>query len=112
MEWKRRWGDKLDFLRQIEEDTGETPPALKNAPLLEGELQGQYHIFLEVARNRAWTQGGPLPLSDSNLLHYFQANLIPKAEWSEIRDFVSRFDDIWLREHFAAAEANKPTKQA
>lgn len=96
----------------MEEDTGVTPPALQNAPTLEGELLGQYRIFLEVAKNRPHSAGGPLPITDGNLADYFQVNQVPRDQWAEIRDFVSRLDSIWLEDFFAAAEASKPTKQA
>lgn len=86
------------------------PPALRDAPFLEGEVLARYRIFLDVARNRSVGMAGPMALTSGNLLDYFKVNQIPPAEWPEIEDFVTRYDDLWLTEHFKAVEANKPTK--
>lgn len=81
---------------------------MSEAPLLEGELLGQYRIFLEVAKNRNYTQGGALPLHDGALLDYFEVNGVPEDEWSEIRDFVSRLDALWLEDQREEATTAQP----
>ena len=51
-----------------------------------------------------------MPISDGNMIQYFQVNGIDQPEWAHISEFVSAIDDIWLTEHFAAAD--KASKRA
>ena len=54
---------------------------------------------------------GPLPIRDHDLLSYFQVHMVPKSEWTQISDFVSRIDGLWLAEHFDAQEASGATQK-
>lgn len=84
---------------------------MRDAPYLEGELLGQYRIFLEVDKNRRYTPGGPLPLHAGAFNDYFDLYEVPRAERSEIVDFVSAIDAVWMAEHFAAARVEAATKK-
>ena len=65
-------------------------------------------MFLSVARDRGYTMAGPLPISNRNLLDYFEIHAVPRDEWTSIEDFVSRIDGVWLSEQEEAAKAAKP----
>lgn len=60
--------------------------------------------------------GGPLPISDGNLLDYFTVNHVPRWQWIDLSEIVLWFDDIWLdikakkSEAEAAKQASKPKK--
>lgn len=97
------------MLREIEANTGVTPPSLENAPWLEGVLREQYLTFEQIAKNRKHSQGGPLPIGDDDLLAYFQVEGTPRELWGTVKDFVMRIDKVWLEEFFDhhEAQANK-----
>lgn len=66
---------------------------------------------MEVAKNRGYSAGGPLPISDHDLLCYFKVNLVPVEEWTQISDIVTRIDSVWLSEHFDAQEAAQASQK-
>ena len=59
--------------------------------------------------------GGPLPISDGNLLDYFLVNRVPRNLWTDLSETVLWFDNLWLElkaekadAEAAAAKAQKP----
>lgn len=59
--------------------------------------------------------GGPLPISDGNMLDYFRVNQVPRWQWTDLSEVVFWFDGIWLElkakkadAEAAAAKAQKP----
>lgn len=65
MKWRKEWGPQVEKLQVIELETGRTPPALANAPVLSGltlELVSAFDILSE-RRNNGVAQN-PIQLSE------------------------------------------------
>lgn len=97
---------------EMEASTGVTPPALLNAPLLEGDLRQQYEIFSEVSRDRRYSMSGPLPISSGDLLNYFNLYRVPRSLWQQLTEAVIFIDRVWMSHRDKAAEAELAASKA
>lgn len=70
------WGSQLKFLMDIEEDTGETPPALKFRPVLTQWQQPFMSAFHELSGSRNYHMAGAANIPISEILAYLELNEI------------------------------------
>lgn len=100
------WGRQEDFLKQIEEMTGETPGGLKERPDLT-PIQWYYRIaFEEVSASRGYSSNGlPLPVPLTEMLAYCQLYGIESLDEREKLIKMFRAMDAGYRK-VASQEAN------
>lgn len=97
----------MEFLNEIEENTGITPSGLVNRPELQSEDVKYVNIFWTLHAGRSYGMAGALPLQISEIDAYYR--LIDEVD-SEERTrglmFMQRMDQVYL-EH-ASKKADKP----
>lgn len=57
------WGKEEEFLRQVERNSGETPPALRNKPTLTPECTPFLNAYFCLNASRGYNEAGRQPLS-------------------------------------------------
>lgn len=99
--WQLTWGSKIESLKQIARDSGETPVALANRPSLNQFTQPYFAAYQLVRRGRTWTQAGPADIPPPVLYQYLDEQHI--TDWDEralFVDIIYALDDTYL-EHSA-----------
>jgi hypothetical protein len=93
-----QWGDKLEFLQNIEKSSGETPPALLNRPILSQFEQPYYIAFQVLSESRRWTPGGPAMIPLSEIYAYFKIYEIKDLdEREEYLIYINRLDLMYVK---------------
>lgn len=106
MNWQSQWGDKIEFLKGIEEDTGETPPALLARPILSQFEQPYMDAFNILSGSRQWTMGGPAAIPFSEIAAYLEFNHIDDPdEREEYITMIRSLDAEYLK--ISAAKVKK-----
>jgi hypothetical protein len=91
------WGDKIDFLKQIKKDTGETPQALLNQPKPSRFEQPIFDAFQMLSGSRNWAAGFPASIPLSEILSYFYAfGIYDEDERYEYVIIIQRLDAKYL----------------
>lgn len=95
LEWDAQWGDSLEMLQEMQENTGITPAALINRPVLGPRLLFFYSEYLEVARARRYSAGGgPYPLLWGPFMDYCQIHGIEHHEQAWLWAGIKLIDDV------------------
>lgn len=64
------WGKNEAFLREVERDSGETPPALRSKPALLPEAQPYLQAYFCLNASRGYNEAGRQPLSIADIYTY------------------------------------------
>mgnify|MGYP000007439941 FL=1 len=99
---------------ELQEESGITPFALQNRPVLDDRLSYFYSLFLDVS-NRCRTydaEGRPLDLTAAAFLAYCQVNGWPAEDMRWAWPMVATIDDVWLGILRAAETSKTPQTQA
>ena len=85
------------MLQEMAEESGITPQALLNRPILCERLAHHYAVFLEVSRARtASASSGYYPLQWGPFLDYCQLHQIPHEDRLWVWEGVELIDDVWI----------------
>ena len=99
------------MLREIEDESGITPHALKNLPVLDDRLSFFYREFLQLARERTYSESGhPLKLRLGMFLDYCRFHSIDNAEARWMWNTVALLDDVWHDEVSKKSRSDAQTK--
>ena len=91
------WGDKIEFLKGVYEQTGQTPKALLNRPSLSQFEQPYYEAFQKLSSSRAWTMAGPAPIPFSEIVTYLKfEGITDKDEQDEYVAMIREIDTAFL----------------
>lgn len=88
------WGDKLDFLYDLQ-DSGIEVPALDNEPILIEYLIHTYTGFMRLSLTRQVSMGGPLPIQYSEILAFLQ--LVPYYDVEDFLYHIRAMDAVFLQ---------------
>lgn len=100
LEWNAQWGQNIEMLLEIQEQTGEPPPALANRPGLDSRLMFFYEAYLEIQRSRQYSPAGdPRPLMLGHFLEYCQVHSVPREDWEWLWEGIETFDKSALSLH-------------
>lgn len=67
MQWQLQWGGQEDFLLEVAETTGVTPPGLQSKPQLNPEAVTVWNLFSLLDSSRTYGFSGPDPLLVSEI---------------------------------------------
>ena len=93
MAWVGEWGDKLDFLYEVE-SSGITPQALKNQPDLHDWMKEYLKAFKVLNRTRQVGMG-PSPISLSEIKAYLE--LYGASDQEAFIEYILEMDEAYLR---------------
>ena len=95
----------------MQEESGFTPPALQNRPVLDDRLSYFHRLYIDVSnRCRQYSaEGRPLDISPGSFLDYCKVNGWPAEDVTWAWPMIATFDDVWL-EILREAEASKTTQ--
>ncbi len=97
MNWSLQWGSRIEALILIQEQTGETPPALASRPQLSQFEQPYFDAYQTVSASRNWTAAGPAAIPLSEIVAYFDIYEINDPE--ERDDYIAmirHLDSVYL----------------
>ena len=110
MEWRIRWGADIAHLLDIQKETGTTPSALVNRPVLAERWQFADEVFSELSGSRRFTMGGPANIPFSEFYLYAVAHSFSRQETVEVWDDLRQMDNAWLSAVREKMEAEKGHK--
>lgn len=103
MEWQFKWGDKIEFLQSIVDETGEQPLALQEQVELASDLEWYMEHFWRLSRDRPHTQGYPLYLT-THIIEFYR-RVFQIADRDDFHRYIHMIDDIYLTEVAKKREA-------
>ena len=97
-------------MTELQEESGITPFALQNRPVLDDRLSYFYSLFLDISnRCRSYdAEGRPQDLTAAAYLAYTQVSGWPVEDVRWAWPTVALFDDVWL-DILRSEEHAKPT---
>lgn len=104
--WELEWGSQYQTLLEIEEATGEAPPALQRRPRLPPELSFYLVAFYVLSRSRPIAgMGSPGAIPLSEMVAFFHLYQIPAREHPWWVSLMSRLDGVFLEHEAKKQEA-------
>ncbi len=101
------WGDKIEWLYDLEEEDGKTPAALLRQPELSPDLEAVLTAFSRLSRDRAVGFAmGPLPWSSID--RYAARHEIDGDELDRLSFLLMRMDGAYLK--FVAERSKSSAK--
>jgi hypothetical protein len=110
------WGEKIDFLLELQQAFGVTPKALERLPNLDFVQRKYLDIFQELSADREYTQaGGRLPITTKQRLYYVDYYQIYNLEERSRITYLTKAMDMAYLEYLskkdkANEKAEKPTE--
>lgn len=100
------WGSELKTLKEIEESTGITPPALLRKPKLRDDCQGYYSTFQVLSDQRSYNQAGAQPLRITEIASYLTFLGISGVDRKQkFMCFLLEMDKAFMALYFKKQEA-------
>lgn len=100
-----QWGDKVDFLKDVYEETGVIPPALANRPAMNSIWHWPNSVWRELTGSRQKFDGVPPLLSFSEIAVYGLVHGCSKSEIADLWHDVHLIDKVWQTEVAKIQEA-------
>ena len=105
MAWYLEWGNRFEFLSEIEENTGVTPSGLLNKPELKSEEVSYVNMFWTLHAGRSYGMSGALPLQISEIDAYYRLiDEIDSEERMRGLMYMQRMDQVYLEHASKKAE--------
>ena len=102
--WLIKHGEHLEYFEALAEANPDNPPEpLLNRPEVDPVTQEWVDTFNTLSAGRPWTMGGPLPITTTDILTFWQFH--PIGEPLEFLAMIRQLDVVWLQH--AHTKANK-----
>ena len=106
------WGSEIQTLLDMRDpETGFTPKALLDRPVLDDRLSFFYGVFCELNRDRRYSAAGsPFSLTLRSFIDYADFYAIPQEDRLWMWETLLIFDRVWVDEAVKRAkqESQKP----